>query len=145
MLSFLRYRFRVALPGLLLPAVLAASAASAQQIAEPVSSRRLDVAYWTVLGTATAGVAFDAYTTLSSIGPGKRCNAEVESPALYGRVPTPARTVAVMGAQLASAIFLSRQLRHHTRSRTARRAALLLASANAVHFAGAIHNQRICN
>lgn len=118
--------------------------AAGQQIPEPASTHKFDVTYWTVLGVASAGVAYDAYTTIAMIGPGRRCNAEVQSPTLYGRVPTPGRTIAVMGAQLGAGIFLSHQLRRRSRRKSVRVLALALASANAVHFAGAIHNQRVC-
>lgn len=129
---------------LLFSILLALESTSAQQTAEASSNRKFDVAYWTVLGAASAAVAFDAYTTISTIGPEKRCPVEVESPLLYGRVPTPARTAAVMGAQMGTAFFLSRQLRRHSRGKTGRRLAWLLASANVVHLAGAIHNERLC-
>ncbi|HEX3822544.1 MAG TPA: hypothetical protein VHW45_19590 [Candidatus Sulfotelmatobacter sp.] len=129
--------------GALVSTIFVPKPAAAQQLSEPVSNRKLNIVYWTVLGTASAAVAFDAYTTVASIGPGKRCNVEVESPALYGRIPTPARTIAVMGAQLGSAIFLSRQLRH-SRDKNMRHLTLFLAAANGVHFAGAIHNERVC-
>ncbi|MGH9494053.1 MAG: hypothetical protein ACRD3B_03575 [Candidatus Sulfotelmatobacter sp.] len=121
-----------------------AKPAAAQQISEPVPNHKFEIVYWTALGTASLGVALDAYTTLSSIGPGKRCNAEVTAPRLYGRVPTAGRTIAVMGAQLGTAIFLSQQLRHHVRGKAARSLTLFLVSANSVHFAGAIHNERFC-
>ena len=138
------FRLYARVPVLLLSALLAAESASAQQIAEPVRDRKFEIAYWAAAGAASAAVAFDAYTTLSSIGPGKRCNVEVESPALYGRVPTPARTVAVMGSQLGAAILLSRKLQRRARGKAARSLTLLLAASNAVHFAGAIHNERLC-
>jgi hypothetical protein len=118
--------------------------AIAQQIVELAPDHKFDIAYWTALGAASLGVTLDAYTTIATIGPGNRCNAEVESPSLYGRVPAPARTVAVMGAQLGTAIFLSRELRRRSRRKNMRRLTLLLAASNAVHFAGAIHNERVC-
>jgi hypothetical protein len=138
------YSYSRAILILALFADISAAHSAAQQITEPVSSHKFDVAYWTVLGAASFGVAFDAYTTVSSIGPGKRCNVEIESPVLYGRVPTTGRTVAVMGVQLGSAIFLSGKLRRHSRGKAVRRFALLLAAANTVHLAGAIHNERVC-
>lgn len=128
----------------LLAAVSIKQAARAQVSVETVRDQKFDIPYWTVVGASSLGVAFDAYTTLVSIGPGKRCTAEIESPALYGRRPTPPRTLAVMGAQLGAAIVLSRELRRHSQGKSIRRLTLLMAAANAVHFAGAIHNERMC-
>src|ERR1700752_3393314 len=84
--------------------VLFVSKQASGQVPERISTHKFDVAYWTVIGTASLGVALEAYTTLSLIGPGKRCNPEVESPTLYGRYPTAPRTIAVMGTQLGAAI-----------------------------------------
>ena len=124
--------------------VLLAMAVSSIPALAQQESPRFDSTYWSAFSAASVAVVLDAYTTITTIGPGKRCTVEGASPELYGRVPKPPRTFAVMGAELAASAIVSRKLRRRFPSGTMRLLALAPLAANGSHLQGAIHNWTYC-
>lgn len=124
--------------------LLAMAVTSIPALAQQEANHKFDSTYWSAFSAASVAVVLDAYTTITTIGPGKHCTVEGASPEFYGRVPKPPRTLTVMGAQLAASAIVSRKLRRRFPSGTMRLFALAPLAANGSHFQGAIHNWTYC-
>lgn len=99
------------------------------------------------LAIVSAGSTFaDSYTTLFATqnwqaGKTNICNAETQSPYLYGTHPTTNRVYAVASAKSATSVLVAYMLRkHHNRFWTAP-----LAANSIISLQGVIQNLRACN
>jgi len=70
--------------------------------------------YWTAFAAAGLLTYADGAITVEKVGSGHGCYEKTGS-VLYGRYPAPARTFAVMSAELAAAAFASYELKKHPR------------------------------
>lgn len=119
--------------------IVATAMASAQ---DKASDKRFRADYWTATGAAMAMTAGDAATTLTLIGPGKRCVAEGWSPWELGRQPRPARTIAMLAGEVTVAAAAGWILHRRGHGRWLWLAPLVYVAA--IHGRGMVHNLENC-
>lgn len=122
--------------------VITASVCWAQE--PKIQTRIANSAYWTAAGAAIGATTADIITTNLMVGRGHGCDIEGSNPGIYGRQPRPARTIAVMSAEVGIAAFVSYQAKKHLRGKVARLWSAPLVYIASMHANGAIHNVSVC-
>ena len=106
----------------------------------PSTARTADKAFWLSTAIVIGANSADAFTTAKWVGNEQHCQYEDWSPWLYGRHPSPARTVGVMAAETVGvttfSYFLKKREKRYWRWP-------MLVSAGA-HGLGAINNFSKC-